>query len=145
MSEQIFESLKKKGLRNTRHRTEILKVLSEAEYPLTIDGIYLELVNNNISINPSTVYRTLETLVSNNLVLKLKISGDNRSFYELDQHLHKHYIVCLDCKKMQAIEHCPLDEYEKKISKKTNFQIKGHRLNIYGYCADCKDNNSSDS
>jgi Fur family ferric uptake transcriptional regulator len=47
-------------------------------------------------------------------------------------------LVCLDCKKTTAVEGCPLEGYEKKLADETDFQIEGHKLDIYGYCSQCR-------
>jgi len=52
--------------------------------------------------------------------------------------VHRHYLICLGCKKIMPIDHCPLGDYEKSLAKKTNYLISGHRLDIYGYCPECK-------
>jgi Fur family ferric uptake transcriptional regulator len=70
--------------------------------------------------------------------VRLSIPGDNRALYEMNQMTHRHYLVCLGCKKILAIEHCPLKAYEKALGEKTDYAIAGHKLDIYGYCPECR-------
>ena len=130
------------GLKNTKHRTEILKILDGSDQPIPAEQVYLDLKDKGVTVNLSTVYRTLETLADRDLATKVKISGDNRALYELNRMVHRHYLVCLECKRITAVESCPLEEYEKKLAGETDFEITGHRLDIYGYCPKCRDNRS---
>ncbi len=74
-----------------------------------------------------------------NLAVKLNIAGDGRTLFEFNRMVHKHYLVCLGCKRIVAINGCPLEDYEKTLAKETNYSIEGHKLDIYGYCPECRE------
>jgi len=50
------------------------------------------------------------------------------------------FVICMGCKKMLTIEHCPLENFEKALEKETDFVIAGHKLDVYGYCSECQKN-----
>ena len=129
--------LRRNGLKNTKHRAEVLKILERSTQPVTADQVYrkLELAGNTISL--STVYRNLELLVEKNIVLKMNAVEGGKSLFELNKMVHRHYLICLGCHKMLPVDDCPLDDYEKSLQKKTGFSVTGHKLEIYGYCRDC--------
>lgn len=130
--------LKESGLKNTKHRITILEFLKCVEQPITAEQIYQELIEKNLSINLSTVYRTLETLCDKELILKHNVSNESKTLFEYNNRIHKHYIICQGCKKIMSIENCPLKEYEKLLELETGFVITGHTLNIYGFCPECQ-------
>lgn len=134
---EYAQYLKRCGLKNTRRRTAILAILDRSEQPVAAEDVYLALKQEDVSINLSTVYRTLEILAGNDLIKKLTIVGDDRALYEYNRMVHRHYLVCLECKKILSIDHCPLEHYEKTLEKETHFTIAGHKLDIYGYCPEC--------
>lgn len=127
-----------KGLKNTRSRNLIYGVLSETGLPMTAEQIFIKLKETDKSVNLSTVYRTLELFVEKGLVLKALIAENNKAMFELNQHDHKHYLVCLNCKEMIPVEGCPLEEYEKVLNNKIGFDVTGHKFEIYGYCKNCR-------
>lgn len=133
------DAIKLCGLRNTKSRAAILDVLAQSAQPISAEQIFFDLKEKNITANLSTVYRTLEALVDKNLAKKLSITGDNRTLYELNRMVHRHYLVCLGCKKILAIDSCPLKGYEKSLAKETNYLISGHKLDVYGYCPKCRE------
>ncbi len=132
------EDLRQAGLKKTKHRTEILKILDKSSQPMLVDDIYVMLKNMNVSINLSTVYRTLENLTEKAVLNKVQLSGENKALYEYNRMVHRHYLVCNNCKRITVIEHCPLEAYEKSIEKETQFIVTGHKLDVYGYCPDCQ-------
>ncbi|MHB1419490.1 MAG: Fur family transcriptional regulator [Bacillota bacterium] len=132
------ELLTREGIKNTKHRNAILGVLEQSEKPLTAEEIFLSLIDQHASICLSTVYRTLEILNIKSLIVKSTIMDDDRSRYELNQNEHKHNIICIGCHKMIPFSDCPFGEFEKALKKKTDFDVTGHKLEIYGYCPECK-------
>jgi Fur family ferric uptake transcriptional regulator len=129
-----------KGLKNTKNRQLVLGVLREAELPLTAEDIYLCLKEVDATLSLSTVYRILDIFVEKELALKAGVAKDNAAMYELNDSSHKHHLVCLNCKKIQRVYNCPLEDFEKNVAKETDFSITGHRLELYGYCPECQKN-----
>lgn len=135
---ESHDAFKEKVLKKTKHRTAILEILKKSEQPLPAEKIYFDMINNETKISLSTVYRALESLIQNNLVTKINLSGDSKALFEYKEIGHRHYLVCLCCKKIFPIDFCPLEEYEKKLAKENNFLACGHKLDIYGYCYECQ-------
>jgi Fur family ferric uptake transcriptional regulator len=131
------EILKREGMKSTRHRNAILLLLEQSEHPMTAEELYISLREKTASINLSTVYRTLDTFVSKNLVIKSTMD-DGKARYELNHHEHKHHLFCVGCHKVISIEDCPMGELQEILKKKIDFDVTGHKLEIYGYCHNCK-------
>lgn len=139
---ELEDGLRRSGLKKTRQRTAILEILEQSPQPMAAEQIFIVLKEKSIPANLSTVYRILETLAEKELVLKLRIEGDGRTLFERNRMVHKHYLVCLGCKKITPIEGCPLEGYEKALEAETNYKIAGHKLDIYGYCPKCRETGS---
>lgn len=134
----IVDDLKRNGLKNTKCRAAVLEMLEQSDQPVTADSLFHKLSKKNISVSFSTVYRTLEALTEKKLVTKLIITGEDKTLFEYNRMGHRHYLICLGCKKILALEHCPLKGYEENLKKETHYAISGHRLDIYGYCPECQ-------
>ena len=132
------EMLKKSGLKSTKSRKAILDVLIKSDQPMAAEQIFLALKEDKIDINLSTVYRTLESLENIDVVTKINIMDDERMLFEYNKLGHRHYLVCLGCKKIVTIQNCPLGSYEKELESETKFSILGHKLYLYGYCSECQ-------
>jgi Fur family ferric uptake transcriptional regulator len=127
-----------KGLKNTKNRNFLFAVLENTEVPLTAEDIYLKLREKGVSINLSTVYRILDVFVSKELITRSSLSDNKKNIYELYKQENKHRLVCISCKKVQTLNKCPLEKFEKELEKEISFDITSHKLELYGYCQECK-------
>lgn len=134
-NKELFVS---KGLKNTKYRNLLYDILENTELPLTAEDIYLRLREKGVSINLSTVYRILDIFVSKELIIRSGLSDDKKNIYELYKQENKHSLVCISCKKVQTLYNCPLEKYEKELQNEINFDITSHKLELYGYCQECK-------
>ncbi len=132
-----------KGLKKTKQRSAILEILQKNSQPVSAEQIFLELSEKKISASLSTVYRSLEAMAQKGVVTKINISSEGKALFELNTNMHRHYLVCLGCKKIIALDYCPLEGYEEKLEGETDFFIVGHRLDIFGYCPECRKKSGS--
>ncbi len=124
----IEELLKNKNLKQTKQRIEILKIIEKLDINATKKNIL-----KRTAIDKSTVYRTLETLLNNNII-ETSINHKNELYYEIRQE-HKHYVKCIKCHKKEEINICPVNELEQK-----GFKIITHKIEIDGICNNCQKN-----
>jgi Fur family ferric uptake transcriptional regulator len=139
--EHLKNNLKEKGYKLTPQRRAILDTIIKSEGKhLTAEEIY-ELVKVDCpEIGLATVYRTVLLLDELGVICKLDLN-DGCSRYELvhqnENHQH-HHLICTNCGKVLEVEGDLLENLEKNIEEKCNFEIKNHSLKFYGLCSDCK-------
>ena len=129
--------------RNTKQKQLILTILRETDRPMSINEIYLQVIKLLPKIAKSTIYRNIDTLLSQNLIDKYHYN-DNEVFYRIkaDSNEHKHFILCDDCKQVFDLPSCPIHEIEHLLEEE-GFIIKDHLIQITGTCKNCaiKNNN----
>ena len=130
----FMELLKQAGLKNTKPRMEILKVLEQSNSPLTAEEIYAKL--NKKDINLSTVYRTLNTF-DNCHIVKKEINKRKENIFSLEGE-DTHILVCVKCHRSIPLKGCPYHEANEELEKTTGFLIEDHNTEIYGVCPDCQ-------
>lgn len=135
------EILKKGNLKATKQRYAILEALDNKEFPVSAEDLYINLIEKEISISLSTVYRILEILYEKGIVTKSILPDYNKAVYEIYHDEHHHHLLCIKCRKMLPIEGCPLEGYEKLLESQFGFTVKGHNLEVYGYCNGCNEQN----
>jgi Fur family ferric uptake transcriptional regulator len=141
MEEENFEYknfLNQHGIKSTKQRNLLLKFLNQSKELLTADTLYLKVVQEDDTINLSTIYRILDLFTKKQIIQKSNFLDNTTSVFELKRLSHQHHLICLRCKKIVYIDHCPLEEFEKSLELKTDFLISDHKLELYGYCSDCK-------
>jgi len=133
--EDILNQLRRNKYRITQARREIIDVLTFS--PLEVKEIAEHLEKEGINIDLATIYRTLECLVSLNLVSKTQFE-DKKAKYELnDKQAHHHHLVCEEC---GSVEDIPLDEKRlmNQIVAQSKFKVLRHNLEFFGVCERCQ-------
>jgi len=134
--EHALEKLKKTGVRMTPQRHAILNYLLNSMSHPTADEIYRALEVRFPSMSVATVYNNLKVFIEAGLVRELTY-GDHSSRFDADLSDHYH-AVCDVCGKMVDFEYPPLLEAEQAAARQTGFDIRGHRFEVHGTCAECR-------
>ncbi len=125
------------GIKWTRQRKHVYKVLWQAKEPLSAVQIYNRVEKAEQEWYAlSTIYRILATFEEKGFVNKTTWMGDGTVVYELNRGEHTHYAVCLDCHKRIALPGCPFAHVHLEQGT-GDFTITGHKLELYGYCKEC--------
>ncbi len=131
------------GIKKTIYRRHVWEILQDAEQPLTVPEIIAELDKRGVKAWQSTVYRNLESFLEEGLVRRTYRHGIDMAMFDLVTEQHKHYATCLDCHTIIPLDECPLDLYKTALAQQ-DFEVKGHNLEIYGYCDECRDHKHQD-
>ena len=130
--------LRAKGRRLTRQRALIWEALtSEPEQHLSADDVVERVRAELPQVNASTVYRTLDLLVAEGLVLRTDLGGD-RAYYEpAHEHAH-HHLVCESCGAVQHLHDEQLGDLRELIRAGTGFVLGTGEITLFGLCAKCR-------
>ncbi len=127
------------ALKNTKQRCAIMAALEQSPLPVTAEELAEKVCRAVPGIALSTVYRNLDRLCEANQVTRL-VFEDGIARYETPGAVHGHYLICTGCNRKVRIEECPLSELSKKLERETGFSVRGHNLQIYGLCPECRKN-----
>lgn len=127
------------GIKRTRQREDVFRVLTQAEEPLTAMEIYQRVKSNTRDANYaiSTIYRSLSVFEDKNLLEKTTLMGEDMAVYEWKRNAHKHYAICLGCRRKLPLPGCPMEQLQISPGLE-DFTVTGHKLELYGYCKACK-------
>ena len=133
----LFQELKKKHLRMTGPRKMIIEGLFENHGPFTVEEIHKKFIRSTCDL--ATVYRCLISLEQANLLRRCEF-GDGFTRYELGgEERHHHHLICSECKKVEIVEKCEIEDQLDQFAKKRGFTKVRHMLEFFGVCPDCKD------
>lgn len=122
--------------RTTKQRRVILEELRKVKTHPSADAIFIMVRKKLPSISFGTVYRNLNLLRDEGQIIELAC-GKYRCRYDGTIKNHYHFI-CLKCERVFDLDEPILKKLDNKLSKKSKFQIKYHRMDFYGYCRECK-------
>ena len=123
-------------MRLTTQRQIILEELSKVKTHPTASELY-DMVRKRLPrIGLGTVYRNLELMAENGMVLKLEVGGTQKRF---DATTHTHYhIRCADCGKVDDIDTPVMDDLVQEAANATAYEVLGHHIEFSGRCLACQ-------
>ena len=122
--------------RETRQRKAIMEVLRDVRSHPSADWIYDEVRKKLPHISKGTIYRNLNVLEDEGLIIELNVDG-MAGRYEARQGNHYHFI-CEKCGRIFDLDVPVESGLNTEFAKKTGFQITHHQLEFRGLCKDCQ-------
>ena len=132
-----FETLREMGYRLTPQRVAILETLHNSDGHITAEDILARVRTRRRTINPSTVYRTLELLTKLGLVVETDF-GEGRLVYHHIEKGHHHHLICRVCGKVTDVDESVLAPFEELLIRRFRFVADIRHLAISGHCLDCQ-------
>jgi Fur family ferric uptake transcriptional regulator len=137
---RLQRELGARGIRLTRQRRVLLRVIEGAPRHLDAGEILERAEKIDPEITRVTVYRTLELLKQLGLIDELDLLHlrGHRHFYESHgprDHIH---VACIRCGKVREFESQLYEELKKQISLDCDLEITITRTEVGGLCADCR-------
>ncbi len=125
------------NMRLTTQRQIILEELGKVTSHPTANEVY-DMVRKRLPrIGLGTVYRNLELLAENGVILKLEVGGTQKRF---DATIESHYhIRCSVCGRVDDVDIEVQEEINEIAAKSCDYKILGHHIEFSGICKDCSD------
>lgn len=139
--ESIIKELKDNGLKVTPQRLAIIEVLLEKKdlHP-TARLLYKEAKKKRKSLSLSTTYATLNNLSRHGIIKTLQFDKmEDRYEGNLEEHIN---LICEGCKKILDYK-VSTGVDQRAVAKKTGFSITYTRLEYYGLCRECREEEGS--
>ncbi len=130
--------LKNKGYRFSAVRNVILTSLNNSKKPLSVLDLQKLLKERKLSVNKTTVYRELNSLKKERIVLEIQLK-DSKRWYELASRDHHHHIICTKCDRVEDFAGCGSENLINKALKQApDFaEITSHTVDFFGLCKSC--------
>ena len=137
---RLQAELMSRGLRMTRQRRTILSVVETAKQHLDASQILRRARKLDPHVDRVTVYRTLSLLKRHGLIdeLDLMHMEGEKHFYERRPQRDHIHMACLRCGNIMEFESDLFDRLKGQIQRDCRFHIVVSRLEVGGYCAQCR-------
>ncbi|MGB8992438.1 MAG: transcriptional repressor [Desulfobaccales bacterium] len=137
---QVFrEYIRQRGLRRTPEREEILREIFEIHGHFDVDELHLRLRNQGTKVSKASIYRVLPLLIDCGLVREVDFSDGHWHYEHIYGHAHHCHLRCLRCGEILEFEEPTLNRLEEQLAREYGYRIKGHQLQVHGYCATCQE------
>jgi Fur family ferric uptake transcriptional regulator len=123
--------LRDAGVRITRPRKAILKILSEtADHPDALE-IFKRATLLDATISLSTVYRTMKLLEDKGEIQRHAFAGGPSRFEQADGEHHDH-LIDIDTGDVIEFHSDRIEQLQDEIARELGYDIVHHRLELYG-------------
>ncbi|WP_420393134.1 Fur family transcriptional regulator [Acuticoccus sp.] len=129
-ADRLKEALRADGVRITRQRAAILKVLSEAEDHPDATELHRRARDVDETVSLATVYRTLAALEAQGIVHRHVFEGTPARFETTNLPHHDHII---DVESGEVIEFASdkIERLQAEIAEELGYEVVRHRLELY--------------
>ncbi len=131
------QELARHGLRATRQRVAVLRLLQSAQGHPTAPEIHRKLLRSHASLSQKTVYEILDALVDAGLVTRVSHGGATTR-YEVERERHYH-AECRVCGRLFDVAPSADGPIRGRAVLPEGFVVEDIRVLIEGRCLHCRD------
>lgn len=129
-AQTMTQALRDGGVRVTRQREALLKVLTEADDHPDAAELHRRARSLDDSLSLATVYRTLSVLEREGVVLRLALENGGAR-YEVADTAHHDHIIDLDSGEITEFHSEKIEELQRQIAAELGYEIVHHRMELY--------------
>ncbi|MBV0892581.1 transcriptional repressor [Paracoccus sp. Z118] len=126
----LMDRCRELGLRLTRPRQVILRVLGASEDHPDVEELHRRVVAIEPGINIATVYRTMNILAEHGLIERHSFA-DGRTRYETAPETHHDHFINVETGEVIEFHSEEIERMQQKIAREHGFDIVSHRFEIY--------------
>jgi Fur family ferric uptake transcriptional regulator len=132
-------AIRTRGRRLTKQRRLIWEtLLASRGAHLSAEEIETSVRSTAPDLHRATIYRTLDVLVQDGLVLRTEL-GSRRSYYELASEHRHHHVVCSACGAVAHIHDADIEALVATVQAASGYSDVGaDELTFSGRCLDCR-------
>ena len=128
--------LRASGFRMTLQRMAILHVLHHSGTHLSPTEIYKKARRDVPGLTEPTVYRTLEFLAKNQVVMPAHV-GNGKLVYEIAGRNH-HHLICQSCGKSFEVQPEALEPMIRQLEQSSGYRFINSHVTFFGICPKCQ-------
>lgn len=133
----MVSKLREHDFRITPQRWAVLRVLAASEGHPSVERIYETVRQEFPTTSIATIYKTVNLLKQINELLEISFPDGSNRYDGYKPFPHPH-VICVRCKKIIDPDLGSLKEITAEAADQTGFDILSHRLDFFGICSDCK-------
>jgi Fur family peroxide stress response transcriptional regulator len=132
----LSRALRESGLRLTHQRLEVVREIAQSDEHPDVERIYGAVRRRVPTISLDTVYRTMATLSSLELVKRVSaVPGPTRFDANVGHH---HHFVCTRCGLIRDVDDDELDAVRAPRISATLGTVESIEVQLRGICNDCR-------
>ncbi|NPA94599.1 MAG: transcriptional repressor [Thermodesulfobacteria bacterium] len=130
--------LKRHGMRYTPERETIIKEIFATHEHFDVDSLYISMRQKGLRVSKASIYRLIPLLIQANLIEEVFFEKGQMHYEHTYGHEHHCHLRCQQCSKIEEFSDHRMAQIEEELTKRFNYKILRHRLEVIGLCSDCQ-------
>jgi Fur family ferric uptake transcriptional regulator len=130
-SSRIERLCREKGLKMTKQRRVIARVLSESDDHPDTQALFRRASRVDKRISQATVYRTVRLFEETGILERLDF-GDGPKRYEEAVGEHHDHLIDIDSGEVIEFHNAEIERLQEEVARKLGFKLVDHRMELYG-------------
>ena len=130
----LIERLRLSGRRGTASRRAALEAIAASDDHFSVADVQ----QRAPAVGRATLFRTIKLLVDLDLLCRVLLEDGSLRYRLSRRPTHHHHLVCTVCGDVEDFADCDLAALSKELTRRTAYEIRGHWLEMYGLCPDCR-------
>lgn len=126
------------NLKSTQQRFDIAETFFKIDSHISLDEMLLKVKKKNRNVGYATVYRTMKLLKDCDLAIERQFADGQTRYENIPEGGHHDHIICLKCSRIEEFQNQQIEDLQDSIADKYGFELVNHKLELYGYCKDCR-------
>jgi Fe2+ or Zn2+ uptake regulation protein len=133
----VSSALERADERLTAPRRRVAELIDRRDGHFTAAELLDDARASRRPIGRATVFRTLDLFTQLGVLERLDLPSGEHAYVACAPR-HHHHVVCSGCGRTAEVPDLGLAEVLREAGRATGFEIRDHRLELYGTCADCR-------
>jgi len=133
-TEPIIERLRASGHRVTASRRAALEAIAASDDHFSVADVHQRVP----TVGRATLFRTIRLLVDLDLLCRVLLEDGSLRYRLSRRPSHHHHLVCTACGDVEDFADCDLTALSRELTRRTDYEIRGHWLEMYGLCPACR-------
>ena len=131
MNDTIEARCEARGLRMTGQRRVIAQVLEASDDHPDVEELHARASDHDPQISIATIYRTVKLFEESGIIDRLEFGSGRARYEDADRDHHDHLIDMNSGEVIEFVD-AEIEALQEKIATKLGYQLKGHKLELYG-------------
>jgi Fur family ferric uptake transcriptional regulator len=135
---RVFQG--QRGLNASKARDAVVTTFLESKDHVDLQALYMRAKRRQPGVGFATVYRTMKLLEEAGIAHARRFGNTKETLYEVAVgRAHHDHLICEQCGEIVEFVDEEVEELQDRIAARHGFSLSGHRHELYGLCARCRE------